>query len=250
MMTGFDTVVDPLADALTAAIDSVDARTEFYRLLLDARVYVLAARDATGKLVPIACEAEGGSSYVPFFSSLPLLRAAVTPNQPHTLLPFRELLVLMHSHLLWLNPLSANNKQFFPPENEFLLSKGVASTVIRDTNGEEVQMLLAHAPTELFRQTKALINSHLRAEEGVREAWLIQTYRPDLDTPPQLILGIHGENLPSELLVWCRDELARKLPGKPQIDILTCEAGQALSDYMKNEVDPVFGRGWMDKLFG
>ena len=237
MMTGFD-FADPLAASLTAAIDDVNARTEFYRQLLDARVYVLAARDTSGRLMPIACEAGEGASYVPFFSTLSLLRSAVSPGQTHTALHFRELITLMPHHLLWLNPLSPNNKQFFPPENAFLTSRGVASAVVSGGEGEKVQLLLAHVAPDLH------------AEEGVREAWLIQTYRPDLEDPPRLILGIQGDSLPPELLIWAKDELSRKLPGLPQIDVMVCEPDNALSEYMKNEVDPVFARGWMDRLFG
>lgn len=249
MMTGFD-FADPLAASLAAAIDDVNARTEFYRQLLDARVYVLAARDVSGRLMPIACEAGEGAAYVPFFSTLSLLRSAVTPGQTHTALHFRELITLMPHHLLWLNPLSPNNKQFFPPENAFLTSRGVASAVVGDGEGEKVQLLLAHVAPDLHKQTRQLIATHLRAEEGVREAWLIQTYRPDLEDPPRLILGIQGDSLPPELLVWAKDELSRKLPGLPQIDVLVCEPDNAISEYMKNEVDPVFARGWMDRLFG
>lgn len=249
MMTPFD-LADPLAAALSAAIDSVEARTEFYRQLLTARVYVLATRDMSGRLVPIACESENGSSYVPFFSALTLLRAAVAPSQLHTLLHFRELLTLMPQHLLWLNPLSSNNKQFFPAETAFLSSKGVASAVIYEESGEQAQLLMAHVAPEVQKQARQLLSAHLRAEEGVREAWLIQTYRPDLDDPPRLLLGIQGDCLPSELLVWARSELEQKLPGTPVVDIIVCAPDNAICDYMKNEAEHVFTRSWMDRLFG
>src|SRR5262245_61271066 len=137
---------------LRRAATEPGCRPEFCRLLLESQVLVLGSSDrvpegsntlAAGSAVNIKNWGKAdGSTTIPFFSSLDVLRQSIDSEENWLALPARALFEMTRGANLILNPRSDYNKEFFSAEVESLLADGVTHQPVRRVLEEETNILL------------------------------------------------------------------------------------------------------------
>src|SRR6476619_7232363 len=124
--------------ALELAASEPAHRPEFFRLLLEATVFILASSGqlegqeegpvtlTKGMQIEVTNWVKpDGSRVIPFFSSLRALQLAVTEDEKYIALPARTFFEITRGAALILNPRSPVGKEFTPAEIETLLAEGI-----------------------------------------------------------------------------------------------------------------------------
>ena len=130
-----DATPTPLDLALQSAASDPASRPDFYRLLLQAEIFVIGQTSlgAQGSVTLAAddelriekWQRQDGSPVIPFFTSQAALRRALDQEANYVALSARELFEMTRGATLVLNPKSPHGKEFHPNEIAALLTGAV-----------------------------------------------------------------------------------------------------------------------------
>jgi hypothetical protein len=247
-----DTDASPLERALRLAATDPAARPDFYRLLLDADVFVIG--DAAPREEGEWTAQEGdsislqhwskpdGTVVLPFFSSLVALQRAVEHEVTYYQLPARAFLEMTQGTTLVLDPRSDYGKEFAPGEIVALLSGGLTHPAERRVIEEATQVLLAQ-PSERPEALIAGVRTFLEKRPAVSRAWLALMHIPTQDPEPHLVIGVEADG-PIETLLAEIGNVAADLSTAGPVDLVQVRAGEeGLGRYFLENVTPFFHRG-------
>jgi len=244
-------------------------RPEFFRLLLESTVFILATsgqleRQGEG---PITLKEDtqiqitnwvkpDGSRVIPFFSSLRALQLAVNQGEKYVALPARTFFEMTRGAELIMNPRSPFGKEFTPAEIEALLAEGVNKVAKRMVVEKATEVLLgqpANYPHAMVASLTALLANH----PNVKAAYLAQMFDRTRDEKPHLIIGIEVdrdvENTIREVGVVASDTA----PDREPVDLIRVDSGDSgIGKYFLKEVKPFYERdpnaaepkGWLGRL--
>ena len=240
--------------ALREAANEPARRPDFYRLLLEAEVFVIGGDGpgphgrrtlAAGETLSIqSWQRADGTSALPFFSSLSALERAITEPCDTIGLPARSLFEVTRGETLVLNPTLDYGKEFFPNEIDALLAGGLT----RLPEGRVVQK----ATRVLFGQPQApplgmmeALRAFLSTRSQVAAAYVALMHDPGIDEHPHLLVGIQvdGDGEHERLFREIGSVAADTAPTGDAIDMCRVVPGEAgASAYFLGSVEPFYKR--------
>jgi hypothetical protein len=189
-----------LERSLMKAASQPAHRAQFYRDFLASDIFILPTGELpeikdglvqTDSKLSIQHMEANGKNYLPFFSSLPRLQAAIRGQRNYLKLAVRPFLEMTKGATLLLNPGSDYGKEFLPEEVSQMLDGSIfhphGHVVERGT-----QVLIgqpANYPTELVEALRHLYTKLTK----VRAAYLAQYFDPSRDKAPGLLIAIDAE---------------------------------------------------------
>ncbi len=240
-----------LESALEQAAQDPAARPEFYRLLLDADVYVVgtAVGASTGTLAPgeavslMSVQRADGARAIAFFTSVAALTRFFTEEQPYLAMPARALFALTRGNTLVLNPGSEFGKEFLPSEISSLLETGLnAVPSVREVDAETpVQLSVpAEQPVAMVQALTRLMQRHAQ----VRAAYLCLMRLPSPeDDEPSIVVGLEGDGDVFPAIQEASAVLGGITPPGTAVDFLEIKRGEAgIAEYMFASVRPFYER--------
>lgn len=255
--------------ALELAASEPAHRPEFFRLLLEATVFILAS---SGQLEgqeegPVTLKKNtqievtnwvkpDGSRVIPFFSSLRALRLAVTADEKYIALPARTFFEITRGAALILNPRSPVGKEFTPTEIEALLTEGVnqaATPIVVQAATEVLLGQPANYPNALVASLTTLLANHA----NVKAAYLAQMFDRTRDEKPHLIIGIEAEGDFENIVREAGVVAAGGAPAGEPVDLIrVVRSASGIGKYFLKEVKPFYARepkptkrnSWLDRL--
>jgi hypothetical protein len=244
--------------ALRLAADEPAHRPEFYKILLEATVYILGHSDsptnglrtfdAGDKISINKWTRNDGSFVIPFFSSLEALQKAIEEETTYMALPARSLFEMTKGSSLVLNPKLQFGKEFFANEIEALITNGVNRLPEVRVTQKATEVLLGQPaiyPSKMIDSLTALLSKH----SNVKAAYLTLMHDPSQSEKPHLVVGIEAEG-DIELVIREAGVVAGDTAtnGEP-VDLIRVEQGdRGLSEYFVRDVKPFYERRWGSKL--
>jgi hypothetical protein len=186
-----------LERSLMKAASEPEHRAQFYRDFLASEILILPVGDLpeikdgivqTGTNLSLQHFEANGKSYLPFFSSLPRLQAAIREEREYLKLAVRPFLEMTRGALLLLNPGSDYGKEFLPDEVSRLLDGSIFQPQ-RHVVERATQVLIgqpAKYPTQLVEALRRLYAKLPK----VRAAYLAQHFDPSRDKTPGLLIAL------------------------------------------------------------
>lgn len=209
MPTGF-TPLNELEELLVAAATDPTARPRFCRALLDNDLFVLAIHDESG--IRIQTARRGDEDIVPVFSSLPRLeefaREVGLAEYKHEQGTGRELLTILETAHVVLNPVSDYGKEFYPREIRAILD-GSELKRLKIIGIDESQPALFSQPSTYPQELVDDLKASFAFGKAVKRAYLAQIHQTK-NRRPQLVVGIEADEhyRPDEAMEIARESLA------------------------------------------
>lgn len=228
-----------LEKALAAAATDPTERPRFYRTLLESDVFVLVIQDETGTRIQTVGRDQ--QEIVPIFSSLARLeeftREVNLQEHQHERGSGREILSILASALVVLNPVSDYGKEFYPPEIEGMLD-GSAMKRLKVIVIDESQPALFSQPSTYPQQLVASLKASFAVNRSVRRAYLAQIHQAK-HQHPQFVIGIEAEASyqPSAAM-----EIAVESLGEDEFITFMRLGSDKLSTYLREQTEPLYTR--------
>lgn len=244
--------------ALRRAADGPAARPEFYRLLVESKIFVLGKSDsasdgdsmisAGAKLAIVNWQRQDGSPVIPFFTSLPALQRAIEEEEPYVALPARAFFEITKGASLVLNPKSPYGKEFYPQEISAILSTGTNHVPEQRVIQKEVNVLLGQPknyPSEMVSAITLLLAKH----SNVKAAYLALMSQPNSTPAESLLVGIEGDGTLDEVIRQVGTVAADTRPAEFPVDLVHVKRGESgLSEYFLSSTQPFYERSWGAKI--
>jgi hypothetical protein len=254
-------VIEPVNDLeqkLMHAANDPASRPDFYKALMDSKIFVIGFTDVggegvttlpTGAKVSIeSWEKNDGTKITPFFTSLDALKRALKKQSRYVSLPARSFLELTKGSSLVLNPASPYGKEFYPNEVQALLDTGMNHVAQSRVVQKETKVLLgqpANFPSEMVSALTALLAKH----SVVKAAHLCLMHDPSAGEKPSLIVGFEGDGDLTQAMKEAGSVAADTAPKGELVDFSILKRGEpGLSEYMLKSVKPFYERTWRSKL--
>jgi hypothetical protein len=246
-----NTHANPLERALRLAATDPSARPDFYRLLLESDIFVIADAAPRGPGEWTAQEGESislqhwskpdGTVVLPFFSSIEALQRALDQEVTYYQLPARALFEMTQGATLVLDPRSDYGKEFVPGEITALLAGGLTHPAERRVVQEATQVLLAQ-PRDPPRALIDGVRAFLAKRPAVRAAWLALMTVPTQDAEPTLLLAVEVDGDGDAVLPEIGN-VAADLAQDGPIDLMQVSRDQdGLSQYFFEGAEPFYRR--------
>jgi hypothetical protein len=262
--------LDPLAAALEKAVkeETAEARTAFYRVFINSRVFVFGepqAKDGEADsqglrqmkpedkfiIATISHPQKPGEKIIPFFSSIDLLqRAARGANLPQqtTFLGFSSLSLLQMAKGMAL-PLVMNlgpmaYKIFNPEEIDFLLANARRKTYeeLQLPAGSQVSLV---PPEDYPQELVGALLDLLPGFPDVKAAYLTTMKEDSAESPPALVIGLETEEGAdmSKILDKAAPLVLCHAPKGQDIDFTQVRPGEkGLSQMLLARISPFYRR--------
>jgi hypothetical protein len=238
---------------LRAATDPAH-RPQFYRDFVASQIFVINAGEPPGpdgettlregysmRLQTVEMD---GKTYLPIFSSLPRLQAALQGQARYVALNALEFLKITRGADLVLNPGADYGKVFTAAEVESILDGSIGRPQETYVVPEETRVLIgqpANYPTELVEALKRLFAER----KDVKRAWLAHFQDPARDAKAHSLVALEvaGEwdEIAAAVVIVARDT---PFPDPP-LDLLQITGQEGVEDYFKS-IEPFYER----KRFG
>jgi len=247
-----ETQETPLETALRLAADDPGCRPDFYKMLLEAKVFIIQHTEhpREGKRRAEAGESiairhwmrDNETPIIPFFSSLEALQRAITEEVTYMELPARALFEMTQGAALVLNPSLEYGKEFFPEEIEALLSDGVNRVADRRITEKPTQVLLGQPAEYPEKMVNALISLFSR-RGNVKAAYLVLMHDPSHDDKPHLVVGVDADNEIESIIREAGTVAADTSPGGQSVDLYRIDSDDdGLSQHFIHEATPFYTR--------
>ncbi|WP_133493005.1 enhanced serine sensitivity protein SseB [Alcanivorax sp. 24] len=242
---------------LRLAADEPAHRPEFYQRLLESTVYVLGTANGgegqttleAGSQVNLTqWEKQDGTSAIPFFSSLEVLRQGIEEEQSYLALTARSLFEMTEGATLYLNPRLPYGKEFVPEEVRGLLKEGVGSAPEQRTVEQDTEVLLgqpAEYPAAMVDSLTQLLAKH----GNVKRAFLTLMHDRSVSEHPSLVVGIEAEGDIEPVMRECGQVIGDTVSKGKAVDLYRiAENDEGLSRYFVEQVEPFYQRRWGSRL--
>ena len=227
------------------------SRPDFYRLLLESEVYVIGtAQGASGAQTVAAGDQlsiqnwnkDDGTPVVPFFSSLDLLRRALTGESGYLSLPARSLFEITRGAALVLNPNADHGKEFFPQEIEALLSGCLTREPVQRVTQKQSKVLLGQ-PAQYPKAMAEALSACFGKRAEVNAGYLCLMHDTSQDAKPHLVVGVEVDGDFDGVLREAGTVAADTVPDGDAVDLFRVVRGEAgLSEYFLKSVKPFYQR--------
>jgi len=247
-----ETQETPLETALRLAADDPGCRPDFYKMLLEAKVFIIQHTEhpREGKRRAEAGESiairhwmrDDETPIIPFFSSLDALQRAITEEVTYMELPARALFEMTQGAALVLNPSLEYGKEFFPDEIEALLSDGVNRVAEQRTTKKSTEVLLGQPAEYPEKMVNALVSLFSR-QDNVKAAYLVLMHDPSHDDKPHLVVGVDADKDIESIIHEAGTVAADTSPQGEPVDLYRIESDDdGLSQHFIHEVTPFYIR--------
>jgi hypothetical protein len=193
-----DSTENRLEALLALANDEPAHRPEFYRVLLESKVYVISesTREGEGRaslkpeeaLSILTINADHNVTIIPFFTSIHELTRFIDYDAQWIGINARHLFILTKGATLVLNPQSRYTKPFYPPMIEALLNTGIHHACRQTTAQSQRGMRISPPDPYPSKMVDSLI-IFFAAKPDVTTACVALKQGPD-DRHPHLLVGI------------------------------------------------------------
>ena len=229
-----------LEELLIQAAQDATRRPRFCRTLLESELLVVVINDEKG--TRIQTWQRDGQAIVPVFSSLARLQEFAEETQlqeyEHSQVSGRELLTILQTAHVILNPVSDYGKEFYPQEIQALLDGSELKRLKIIAVDESQPVLLSQPASYPLKLIEALKASFAR-DKAVKSAYLAQAHQPAIHQSAQLILGIDAASgyEPSQAMTIAQENLAEE----EFISLLRLGA-DTVSTYLRESTQPFYTR--------
>jgi len=262
----------PLDTALRLATNDPGSRPDFYKILLEASVFVIGYSEhpQAGKRMLDGRESvtienwfrDDKTPIIPFFSSLESLQKAITEDVRYLEIPAKVLFEMTKGASLVLNPRLEYGKEFLPDEIDALLSNGVTRVPEQRITTEATQVLLGQ-PAKYPEKMVAALVSLFSKRPNVKAAYLVLMHDPSRDDKPHLVVGVDADHEIESIIREAGTVAGDTSPNGESVDLYRIEPDDqgGLSQYFICEVTPFYMRkesgkskppqpgGWLSKLW-
>lgn len=248
-----------LEEILRLAADEPAHRPQFCEVLLSSQVFLLGTtgvKNSDGEVNLTAgskiqiqhWERTDGSSVIPFFSSLDVLKKSINNQESYIILPVRSLFEMTHGATLFLNPKSDYGKQFSPEEVAQLLSIGISQAPSQRVVEKETKVLLgqpSNYPSKMVDSLTQLLTKH----GNVKRAYLALMHDTSVDEKPHLIVGIEADGDIEKVIREAGNVAGDTAPEGEPVDLYMVNKNDpGLSQYFINQTKPFYEKKWYSKL--
>lgn len=229
-----------LEELLIRAAQDATLRPSFCRMLLESELFVIVANSEKG--TRIQTWQRDGQAIVPVFSSPARMHefAQETNLQEyeHSNVDGRELLTILRTAHVILNPVSDYGKEFYPQEIEGLLD-GSELKRLKIIAVDESHPVLLSQPANYPSQLVAALKASFARDNSVRRAYLAQAHQPAIHQSAQLIVGIEAADSyePSAAMTIAQESLA----AEEFISFLRL-GSDTVSTYLRESIQPFYKR--------
>ncbi|RRZ90961.1 enhanced serine sensitivity protein SseB [Erwinia sp. 198] len=231
-----------LEEVLKLAATEPAHRPEFFRLLMEASVWVPGASVDQADAELQHWEKEDGTSIIPFFTSEQALQQAVTEEQPFLVMPVRTLLAMTQGETLFLNPKLPVGKEFSPGEISSLLGKE-GNALSQQTVLEGGASLLLSEIAEPPAQTIASLTELFAKHKQVRRAWVAHI-KEAADAKPNLLIGIEADGDIENIIQAAGSVATDTLLEDEPVDICEVVDNDNISHFFTAHLTPFYERRW------
>lgn len=193
-----------LERSLTKAAHDPAFRAQFYRDLVTSNIFLIqhgeTARGESGArtlkeptTLQVARIEFNGNSYIPIFSSLSRLQAALTGEASFVEMNALEFMRATHGAPLLLNPGSECGKEFTAKETASIVDGTIWQLAERHVMERGARVAIGqpkNEPTALLR----VLTPFFKTRRNVRRAWLAHYFNPDDGLPPHTLVVLDVAN--------------------------------------------------------
>lgn len=243
-----DPLLPPLEIALQKAFTDASWRSEFFRLLMQADVWVPgnianSATNEPGSMDLQHWEKQDASEVIPFFTSQQALECAAGGGQPFVVMPVRTLFEITLGKTLFLNPKLVQGKEFTPREINRLLHGDNDPLSQQQVLQGGVPLLLsaiASVPDAISRPLIELFQTR----KTVKRAFICEV-KEQADEQANLLLGIEAPGDILEIIQAAGSIAAEVLAENEAIDICqVTDNDPGISHFMLAHITPFYQRRW------
>lgn len=229
-----------LEELLIRAAQDATRRPRFCLTLLESELFVVVINDEKG--TRIQTWQRDGQQVVPVFSSLARLQEFAEETNlleyEHSHVGGRELLTILRTAHVILNPVSDYGKEFYPQEIEGLLD-GSELKRLKIIAVDESQPVLLSQPASYPVQLVEALKASFARDKAVKSAYLAQVHQPAIRQSPQLVIGIEAADnyQPSAAITIAQERLAEE----EFISFLRL-GSDAVSTHLRESTQPFYTR--------
>jgi hypothetical protein len=248
---GFEPQNDLERSLIKAANDPAH-RPEFYRDLAKSDVFIIQhgkqqpGREGwttlqKGMTIQIQNIEREGKPYVPIFSSLARLQAALTGEAAYLQLNALELLSITKGSALLLNPGSDYGKEITVEEAASIVDGSIWQATERYVAQKETRVLIGQPRNYPVELVEALTRV-FRKKKEVRRAWVAHFFNPERDEKPHTLIAIDAsgdlDSIVGEAGIVARDI---QIPDPP-VDFIAITGKGGVESYFTKSAKPFYVR--------
>lgn len=249
---------DPQNDlerSLMKAAEDPAHRPQFYRVLVESEIFIIQHGERPpekeeritlneGKDIQIANIEIQGNLYIPIFSSVPRLQAAITDEVAYLGINALDFLEMTMGSALILNPGSDYGKEFTPQEAASIVDGSIWQPVERYVAKKETEVLIGQPKNYPKELVDALIR-FFKTKKQVKRAWVAHFSNPDRDEKPHTLIAVEVRGEFEEIMSEA-GIVAQNIPiPDPPVDFLPITGSGGIEDYFVKETKPFYERRFL-----
>ena len=246
---------NPFERSLMQAASDPAHRPQFYRDLASSDLFIIQEGpppEKSGRTVlkegyslQVRHIERNGKPFIPVFSSLARLQAAVQSEVSYIALNALEFMKITRGAELILNPGSDFGKEFTKAEIESLLDGSIWKPSERYV-AEKVTKVMLGQPSKYPKELVDALARYFRTTKEVKRAYLAHFFNPERDEKPHTLIGVETTGNWDSVMSGA-GMVARDVPTPdPPVDFLQITGKGGVEDYFKRNCKPFYER----KLFG
>jgi hypothetical protein len=231
-----------LEELLMAAAQDATARPRFCRTLLESELFVVVASGGDNQGARIQTWQRDNQTIVPVFSAPARLQEFMKETgieeYEQTGVGGRELLTILQTAHVILNPVSDYGKEFYPEEIQGLLD-GSELKRLKVIALDESQPVLLSQPEEFPHALISALKSEFAREEAVAAAYLAQAHQTPAHRYAQLVVGIEAA---SDYQPTAAIRIAQEILGEDEFISFLRLGPDSVSAYLRESTRPFYTR--------
>ena len=231
-----------LEEVLKLAATEPAHRPEFFKLLLEASVWVPGESAEQSDVELQHWEKEDGASIIPFFTSEQALQQATSEPLPFLVMPTRTLFAITRGETPFLNPKLPAGKEFSPREISSLLEEK-GNALSQQTVLEGGTTLLLSEIAEPPAQTIASLTQLFAKHKEVRRAWVAHI-KEAAEAQPNLLIGIEADGDIENIIQAAGSVATDTLLEDEPVDICEVVENDNISHFFTAHLTPFYERRW------
>jgi hypothetical protein len=182
-----------------------------------------------------------GKPYVPIFSSLLRLRAAIDDDVAYLGLNAVALFQITRGSALILNPGSAYGKEISADEASRIADGTIGAPTERYVVEKATQVMIgapANVPTELI----GALSRFFETRKAVKRAWLAHFFNPAQDKAPHTLIALEVTDDSETIMGEAGTVIAGVTVPDPPVDMIRVTGREEIDQYFLREAKPFYRR--------